>query len=60
MPDSDRWVCRLIPQQRLPNTPNISFSYIEGESLLLNIDIKGGSRFRPVRPVSPDLWSPPT
>ncbi len=27
--------------QRLPNTLNISFAYIEGESLLLNFDMKG-------------------
>jgi cysteine desulfurase len=29
------------PQQRLPNTLNVSFAYIEGESLLLNLDMKG-------------------
>ena len=29
------------PDQRLPNTLNISFAYIEGESLLLNLDMKG-------------------
>jgi cysteine desulfurase len=29
------------PAQRLPNTLNISFAYIEGESLLLNFDMKG-------------------
>jgi len=29
------------PKQRLPNTLNISFAYIEGESLLLNFDMKG-------------------
>ena len=29
------------PTQRLPNTLNISFAYIEGESLLLNFDMKG-------------------
>jgi cysteine desulfurase len=27
--------------QRLPNTLNVSFAYIEGESLLLNFDMKG-------------------
>lgn len=29
------------PTQRLPNTLNVSFAYIEGESLLLNFDMKG-------------------
>ncbi len=29
------------PDLRLPNTLNISFAYIEGESLLLNFDMKG-------------------
>ncbi|AMV72461.1 cysteine desulfurase NifS [Desulfuromonas carbonis] len=29
------------PARRLPNTLNVSFAYIEGESLLLNFDIKG-------------------
>jgi cysteine desulfurase len=29
------------PDRRLPNTLNISFAYIEGESLLLNFDMKG-------------------
>ncbi|MDI6642039.1 MAG: cysteine desulfurase NifS [Elusimicrobiota bacterium] len=29
------------PQQRLPNTLNVSFEFIEGESLLLNLDLKG-------------------
>jgi cysteine desulfurase len=29
------------PDQRLPNTLNVSFAYIEGESLLLNLDMKG-------------------
>lgn len=29
------------PDKRLPNTLNISFAYIEGESLLLNFDMKG-------------------
>ena len=29
------------PTQRLPNTMNISFDYVEGESILLNLDMKG-------------------
>jgi cysteine desulfurase len=29
------------PAQRLPNTMNISFDYVEGESILLNLDMKG-------------------
>ena len=29
------------PQQRLPNTLNISFAYIEGEAILLFLDMKG-------------------
>ena len=29
------------PQQRLPNTLNLSFSYVEGEGLLLHLDMKG-------------------
>jgi len=29
------------PTQRLPNTLNVSFAFIEGESLLLNLDMKG-------------------
>ena len=29
------------PTERLPNTLNVSFAYIEGESLLLNMDMKG-------------------
>ena len=35
--------CRLNghPTQRLPNTLNISFEFIEGESLILNLDLKG-------------------
>ncbi len=35
--------CRLNghPTQRLPNTLNLSFEFIEGESLILNLDLKG-------------------
>jgi cysteine desulfurase len=29
------------PTQRLPNTLNVSFQYVEGESLLLNMDLEG-------------------
>ncbi len=29
------------PQKRLPNTLNISFKFIEGESLIINLDLKG-------------------
>ncbi len=35
--------CRLNghPTRRLPNTLNVSFEFIEGESLILNLDFKG-------------------
>jgi len=35
--------CRLNghPTRRLPNTLNVSFEFIEGESLILNLDLKG-------------------
>ncbi|MDP3879260.1 MAG: cysteine desulfurase NifS [Dehalococcoidales bacterium] len=29
------------PQQRLPNNVNVSFGFIEGESILLNLDLEG-------------------
>jgi cysteine desulfurase len=29
------------PTERLPNTSNVSFEFIEGESLVLNLDLKG-------------------
>ena len=29
------------PQERIPNTLNVSFKFIEGESLILNLDLKG-------------------
>lgn len=29
------------PTERLPNTVNLSFEFVEGESLLLNLDMKG-------------------
>ncbi|MFA5085714.1 MAG: aminotransferase class V-fold PLP-dependent enzyme, partial [Candidatus Omnitrophota bacterium] len=29
------------PENRLPNTLNISFTYLEGESIILNLDLEG-------------------
>ena len=36
-------------EQRLPNNVNVCFEYIEGESMLLNLDLRGYSRLQRFR-----------
>ena len=42
--------------KRLPNNANFSFRFIEGESLLIMLDMKGIWRFQSVLPAHPAHW----
>lgn len=44
------------PRNRLPNTCNIAFEYIEGEAILLLLN--KASPAAPARPAPPVHWSP--